>query len=358
MIVDLPRKGRGAASNRSARYESISREAFDDGWGDYHEPAIKLATSLTRDCSRSVITYNESPDIPFDRSINPYRGCEHGCIYCYARPTHAWLGLSPGLDFESKLFFKEDAAELLRRELSHRRYRRVPIAPIALGANTDGYQPVERHQMVTRAVLEVLHACNHPVRIITKAALVERDLDLLAPMAARGLCAVHVSITTLDRGLSRRMEPRAASPDRRLRTVEALSRAGVPVGVLVAPIIPALNDSELERIMGAARDAGALEARWILLRLPLELEALFREWLETHYPLKAAHVFSLIRDTRGGKSYQSGFGVRMRGTGAVASLLARRFEMASRRLEFPGLTELDCSQFRPPVGHAGQLDLF
>ncbi|MDX1434380.1 MAG: PA0069 family radical SAM protein [Gammaproteobacteria bacterium] len=349
-----PRKGRGAGGNESGRFERFAREDCDDGWGILDEEPARLRTTLEVDSSRSVISYNESPDVPFDRSINPYRGCEHGCIYCYARPTHAWLGLSPGLDFESRLFYKPDAAAELRSELSRGRYR---CAPIALGANTDAYQPVERRLEVTRGIVQVLHDCAHPLIIITKSALVERDLDLLGPMAERRLASVAVSITTLDHDVARRMEPRAAAPARRLRTIERLAAAGIEVTVLVAPVIPVLTDAELETILASAREAGAVDARYIFVRLPLEVSGLFREWLERHYPLKAAHVLARISDSRDGKDYVSGFGTRMRGTGHFADLLARRFALARERLAFPGRGELDCSAFRRPARDERQLAL-
>ncbi|MDX1513817.1 MAG: PA0069 family radical SAM protein [Gammaproteobacteria bacterium] len=352
--ADGPRKGRGATRNESGRYESLSRERIDDGWGAADEEPPPLRTSLTPDSSRSVISTNESPDIPFDCSINPYRGCEHGCVYCYARPTHAWLGLSPGLDFESKLFFKPDAATRLRAELSRSGYR---CTPMALGSNTDPYQPVERSLGVTRSILEVLEATNHPVRIVTKGALVERDMDLLSAMAKKNLCTVSVSITTLDHRLARRMEPRATAPARRLKTIRTLSDAGIPVNVLVAPIIPVLTDAELENILSAVRESGAVSAGYVLLRLPLEIKELFTDWLATHYPLKADHVIARVRDTRGGKDYDATFGRRMRGTGEYADLIARRFRLAVKRLNFPGEPELDCTIFRTP-SVSGQLELF
>lgn len=348
------RKGRGAVANETGRYESLSREAFDDGWSSVDEEPAPLRTSLTPDSSRTIISRNQSPDIPFDCSINPYRGCEHGCVYCYARPTHAWLGLSPGLDFESKLFYKPDAASQLRRELAQPGYR---CAPIALGANTDPYQPSEKKLEVTRSILEVLSELEHPVRIVTKGSLVERDIDLLAPMAERNLCAVSVSVTTLDRKLSRVMEPRAAAPDRRVRTVRALSDAGIPVNVLVAPIIPVLTDREIESILSRVRAAGACSANYVLLRLPLEVKDLFFDWLHTHFPLKAEHVMKRIRDTRGGKTNDDAFGRRQRGSGEYADLIARRFALALKRLGFPGDPRLDTSRFVPP-NDSSQLSLF
>ena len=346
-------RGRGAISNRSGRYESWSRENVDDGWGSLEESLHAIgstATSVEVETSRRIIARNESPDVPFDRSINPYRGCEHGCIYCYARPTHAWLGLSPGRDFETKLFYKPDAVALLRRELRARRYR---PAPIALGANTDPYQPVERRFRVTRGILELLQECCHPATIVTKSVLVERDADLLSSMAGESLVNVSVSVTTLNDELSRRMEPRAAGPRQRLATIERLSLRGIPVRVLVAPIIPGLTDHEIERVLRAARDAGAGDAGYVLLRLPLEIAGLFHEWLDAQYPLRAGKVRSLIRQTAGGRDYRSGFGTRMRGTGHIASLISKRFERCRRRLGFAELPPLDSSRFRPPSELSG-----
>ena len=290
--------------------------------------------------------WNDSPDLPFDRSINPYRGCEHGCIYCYARPSHAYLGFSPGLDFETRLVFKPDAAALLRAELAKPGYA---CAPIALGSNTDPYQPVERDLGITRAVLEVLADCGHPVMIVTKSARVERDIDILGAMAKDDRCSVAVSVTTLDRSLARRMEPRASAPHRRLETIRRLTAAGVPTGVMAAPMIPFVNDAELETILEHAREAGALGASYTMLRLPLEIADLFREWLDEHYPDRAERVMERIRDTRGGKDYDSTFGQRMRGTGPVAELLAKRFRLAVKRLGFPGFPALDCGGFVPPA---------
>ncbi len=301
-----------------------------------------------------MISYNRSPDIPFDRSINPYRGCEHGCIYCFARPTHAWLGLSPGLDFETRLFYKPDAPAILRQELAKPGYR---CRTVMLGANTDPYQPVERAKRVTREILEVLAESRHPVGVVTKSALIERDLDILQPMAEQRLVNVSISITTLERSLARKMEPRAAAPERRLETVRRLAQAGIPVGVLVAPVIPALNDPELESILDAARRSGATSAAYVMLRLPLEIKDLFQEWLVAHFPLRAEHVMNRMRDLHGGKEYDSTFGTRQRGTGVYAQLIARRFEVARERLGFPGLSPLDATRFQPP-GRRPQLDLF
>ena len=355
---DRPRKGRGAVSNEAGRYEPHSRIAVDDGWAD--DPADDgpppLKTMVTRDTSRTVIARNASPDVPFDRSINPYRGCEHGCIYCFARPTHAWLGLSPGLDFETKLFAKFDAARLLEAELAQPSY--TPDV-IALGANTDPYQPVERRLGITRSILEVLARARHPVVIVTKSQLVTRDLDILAPMAREGLVKVFVSVTTLDSALARKMEPRASRPVLRIETIRRLAQAGVSAGVLTAPMIPALNDGEMDAILETASEAGAEAAGYILLRLPLEIKDLFIEWLEAHFPDRKNHVLSLLRDTRGGNLYQSAWGKRMRGDGVYADLLARRFELACKRL---GLNErgwdLDTTRFSRPVLPGAQLALF
>jgi DNA repair photolyase len=353
-------KGRGAASNAVGRFEKMQREACDDGWGNLDEALPPLRTEVAIDASRTAINYIDSPDLPFDRSINPYRGCEHGCIYCYARPSHAWLGLSPGLDFERRLLAKPDAPALLRRELAKAGYR---CAPVALGMNTDAYQPVEREYRITRGVLEVLAECNHPVSLVTKSSLVERDIDLLAPMAAKGLALVFITITTLDRQLARTLEPRAASPERRLETLQKLADAGIPTGVMTAPIIPALTDSELETILDAASSRGARHAGYVLLRLPHELAGLFEEWLRLHYPLKADHVLSLIRQSRGGKDYDAAFHTRMKGQGIFAELLEKRFRLACQRLGM-NITrdKLDTSRFVAPSINSSrtekQLDLF
>jgi DNA repair photolyase len=342
-----PHKGRGAVSNPDNRFEGIARCAFDDGWDHQDdEAAPALATTLTRDSSRSVIAWNQSPDIGFDRAVNPYRGCEHGCIYCYARPSHAYLGLSPGLDFETKISFKPEAAALLEKELRKPGY---VARPMALGSNTDPYQPVERTLKLTRQVLEVLDAFNHPVTIVTKSSLVLRDLDILSRMAARKLARVAVSVTTLDRNLARVMEPRAATPMRRVQAIGELVRAGVPASVLAAPMVPGLNDAELERILEVSAEAGASGAGYILLRLPHELRAMFTEWLEAHFPGRAAHVLSLIRQTRAGALNDARFGYRFGGVGPYADLLAARFARAARKLGLEGPREgLDCTQFRAP----------
>ncbi len=349
------RRGRGATSNASGRYEPTARIAFDDGWRSLDElPPFK--TEVTVDATRKIITRNQSPDIGFDRSINPYRGCEHGCVYCFARPTHAYLGLSPGLDFESKLFVKPEAAELLEKELSNPKY--TP-AVLAIGTNTDPYQPIERRYKVMRRILEVLDRTNHPVGIVTKSALVLRDLDILARMAERGLVKVALSVTTLDPDLARKMEPRAATPMRRLETLRRLSQAGVPTTIMVAPIIPAINDMDIERILEAGKMAGVKEAGYVLLRLPLEVRDLFHEWVREHFPDRADKVIHIVRETQGGKDYDSTWFKRGRGTGPYAWLIGRRFQMACERL---GLNErrlsLDVSQFRPPEQNDGQLKLF
>ncbi len=352
------RRGRGAPSNASGRFEPIAREDFDDGWSADERSALK--TEVTMERPRAIITRNDSPDISFDRSINPYRGCEHGCVYCFARPTHAYLGLSAGLDFESKLFAKEGAAALLEKELAAPKY--LPRV-IALGANTDAYQPVERQYRITRGVLEVLARARHPVGIVTKSNLALRDLDLLAPMAEKGLVKVFVSVTTLDRDLARKMEPRAPTPARRLEAIERLAAAGVPVGVLAAPIVPAVNDSEIEAILTRAHAAGAREAGYVTLRLPLELREIFREWLAVHFPDKLKHTLSLVQSMHGGKDYESQWGRRMAGSGPYAWMIGRRFEIAARRLgyrEEPLALRNDLFQPPPAPGDAGprQLSLF
>jgi len=356
LVVDHERRrGRGAVSNATGRYEPLARVAFDDGWSTLEDlPEFKTTVSI--DATRKIITRNNSPDIGFDRSINPYRGCEHGCVYCFARPTHAYLGLSPGLDFESKLLVKPEAAELLEKELAAPNYEpRV----IAIGTNTDPYQPIERRYRIMRRILEVLSAANHPVGIVTKSALVLRDLDILARMAERNLAKVALSVTTLDAELARKMEPRAATPMRRLETLRRLSAAGVPTTVMVAPVIPALNDSEIERILEAAHSAGVREAGYVLLRLPLEVRDLFREWLRENYPDREKHVFKLVRDMRGGKDYDSKWFERQRGRGPYAYLIGRRFELACEKLGLnASRTQLTTEHFRRPKADAGQLSLF
>jgi DNA repair photolyase len=352
-------KGRGATFNPKVRFESLDVDPFDDGWDSLAQARTEDApprTEVTPDASRSVIARNTSPDIGFDRSINPYRGCEHGCVYCYARPTHAYLGLSPGLDFETRLRAKFDAASLLELELARPGYA---CQPIALGTNTDPYQPVERRLKITRGVLEVLARCRHPLTIVTKSAAVVRDLDLLAPMARQNLARVAISVTTLDSDLARRLEPRAAAPHRRLQAIRQLSAAGVPTAVMIAPIIPALTDHELERILEAAAAAGASSAGYVLLRLPHEVKELFEDWLRAHAPGRAAHVLSLVRQCRGGRLYDASFGRRMRGEGPYAQLIERRFAAARRRLV--GLAvetrPLRTDLFEPPGGAGRQLRL-
>jgi len=351
---------RGALSQMQGRFETEAREAFDDGWEREDEPLQPLATTVTLERARSIIARNNSPDVPFDQSINPYRGCEHGCVYCYARPSHSYLELSPGLDFETKLFAKTNAADLLRTELAKPGYA---VSPISLGANTDCYQPAERKYGITRQIIEVLAACEHPLTIVTKSALVERDLDLLAPMARKNLVKVFVSIGTLDHALARKLEPRAASPKRRLDVLRALSATGVPCGVMVAALIPALNDKTMEHVLEEAAQAGAREAAYVILRLPNELKDLFKEWLAAHYPERADHVISIVRQMRGGRDNDPRFGERMRGTGNFAELIAKRFAVACKRFSLNGhgggrrLTELDCTRFMPP-SPAGQMRLF
>ncbi|WP_407048216.1 PA0069 family radical SAM protein [Methyloraptor flagellatus] len=350
------RRGRGASSNRSGRYESEARVAVDDGW-DSLDDLPPLATHVQIEKPKKIITRNSSPDISFDRSINPYRGCEHGCSYCFARPTHAYMGLSPGLDFETKLFVKPNAADLLARELSVAGYEPKTLA---IGTNTDPYQPIERRYRIMREVLEVLERANHPVAIVTKSALVARDRDILGRMAAKGLAKVALSVTTLDRHLARAMEPRASTPDKRLAAIRDLAEAGIPAAVMVAPVIPALNDSELERILEAAHAHGAREAGYVLLRLPLEVSELFKEWLLEHCPDRYRHVLSILRSMRDGKDYDATWGKRMRGTGPYAQTIAKRFEVAARRigLNKGGRTKLRTDLFEPPLTTGVQLKLF
>ncbi len=355
------RRGRGALTNESGRFEGLKRVAadadfsFDDGWGGADEAPPSLRTKVTFDSSRTVIARNDSPDVGFDRSINPYRGCEHGCIYCFARPTHAFLGLSPGLDFESRILAKPDAAERLTEELRAPGYR---CSMIALGTNTDPYQPTEATMSITRGIIQVLSDFNHPLGIVTKSALVARDIDLLAAMAAKGLAQVAISITTLDRKLARRMEPRAATPARRLQTVEALAKAGIPVGVMVAPVIPGLTDPEIESILEAAANAGAAGAGYILLRLSMEIKALFKDWLAEAVPHRATRVMRLMREARGGRDYDPTFGQRQVGTGAFAELIAQRFRLACERHHLSRESKpLDTSQFQAPPMAGDQLSL-
>jgi DNA repair photolyase len=349
-------KGRGATLNLEGRFESVVREPVHDGWGvGGQEDAARLKTIVTAERAKSIISRNQSPDIPFTYSINPYRGCEHGCPYCYARPTHAYLNLSPGLDFETRIFAKVNAAELLREELAKPGYR---CETISIGANTDPYQPAEREWKVTRSILEVAAESGQPVGIVTKNALVERDLDILAPMARKAQAAIFVSVTTLDHEITRRMEPRASAAARRIEAIGRLTRAGVPVGVMVAPVIPFLTDSGIEQVLEAARDAGATQAGYILMRLPFEVKDLFKDWLNQWFPLKAAHVMSRVRAMRDGRENDPEFGSRMRGSGEFAELLRMRFEKACRRLGLnKNRRQLDCSQFRPPRLN-GQMELF
>ena len=349
------RRGRGAHSNASGRYEALARVAFDDGWQNIDD-LPPFQTSVTVDATRKIITRNDSPDLSFDRSINPYRGCEHGCVYCFARPTHAFLGLSPGLDFESKLFMKPNAPDLLERELSAPGY--VPKV-IAIGTNTDPYQPIERRHQIVRRILEVLERAGHPVGIVTKSDLVVRDIDILARMAKRDLVKVAISVTTLDAALARTMEPRASTPARRLEALRRLADAGVPASTLVAPVIPALNDAEIERILEAVSATGVRHAGYVLLRLPLEVRDLFREWLMANFPDRYRHVFKLIRDMRGGKDYDSSFGARMTGKGPVAWMIGRRFEVACERLGFNATSvKTTTAHFRRPQAASEQLSLF
>ena len=355
-IGHQPFKGRGAASNPGVRFEANTREQTHDGW--YEDEIVEhISETVLPDRARSVITTNNSPDVGFDQSINPYRGCSHGCVYCFARPTHAYLGLSPGLDFETKLFYKADAVKILETELAKPKY---VCKPIALGINTDGYQPLEKRLEITRGILGVLVRCRHPVTIVTKSALVVRDIDLLADLARDRLVSVMISITSLTNDIKRTLEPRAASPQARLRVVQQLAQAGIPVGVLVAPVIPAITDHEMEDILAAAKEAGAGSAGYVLLRLPHEVKILFREWLAEHYPDRAKHVMSLISQTRGGKDYDAEFGVRMTGTGPYAELLRTRFELARRKCGFDSAQErheLTTALFRPPAADQSQLTL-
>lgn len=357
ILPNRAQKGRGAVSNTDGRFERLHHQAIDDGWINQlldDEPA-RIKTTLGIDGARSVITKNQSPDVPFDRSINPYRGCEHGCVYCFARPTHAYLGLSPGLDFETKLFWKPEAASLLRKQLSSKSYHPEPIV---IGTSTDPYQPVDREKKLTRSIIEVLADCQHPFSLITKSALVTRDIDLIAPMAAKNRASVAVSVTSLDHRLSNLLEPRASAPHRRLDAIRKLSEAGIPVTVLCAPIIPGLNDMEIEKLVAACKDAGAQSVSHIVLRLPLEIGGLFEEWLEAHYPDRKAKIMSLIRQMRGGEIYQSEFGKRMRGTGPIADLIAHRFNAARKKHNLTGRSlNLDCNGFKRPSAD-GQMSLF
>lgn len=349
-------RGRGAGSNVSGRFESSQTETFDDGWNEGDETPTPMRTTVTAEKARVIITRNDSPDVGFDRSINPYRGCEHGCIYCYARPAHAYMGLSPGLDFESKLFFKPEAASLLRAELSKPRYEPVVIH---IGGNTDPYQPQERTLRLTRSIIEVMARFQHPFSIITKSALILRDLDLLAPLAAANLVRVAISVTTLDRKLARSMEPRAATPEKRITAIKGLADAGVPVIVMFAPVIPGLNDHEMEAVLERASQAGARGAGYVALRLPLEIKDLFREWLASDHPDRASRVMSLVRQMRGGKDYDPDWGTRMKGQGPLADLMRVRFQAARKRygLDF-SFDGLDLGKFTVPAKAGDQADLF
>ncbi len=330
-------------------------ELTEDGW-DLSEDLPPLRTEVQDEVARSLITYNKSPDLPFDRSINPYRGCEHGCVYCFARPTHAYVGLSPGLDFETRLIARPNAAEILRRELSARRYK---VATIALGTNTDPYQPIEKSREITRGCLQVLSDFQHPIGIVTKGTLIERDLDILAPMARNGLVRVGISLTTLDANLSRQMEPRAPSPLRRLRTIRVLTEAGIPVRVMTSPVVPGLTDHELEKLLEAGKQAGADAASWIMLRLPREVSELWREWLTEHQPGRAEKVMARLREMHGGKEYDPRWGHRMRGEGTYAEMIAQRFSAAVKRLGLAvDLPPLNCADFAPPPQSGDQLSLF
>ncbi len=346
---------RGALTNATGRFERFASEAVDDGW-EIAEDRPLLRTTVREETVRSLVTYNRSPDLPFDRSINPYRGCEHGCVYCFARPTHAYLGLSAGLDFETRLIARPNAPDVLAHELSSARYK---VAPIALGTNTDPYQPIEKTRSITRACLKVLRDFNHPVAIVTKGALIERDVDFLAPMAARGLARVGISLTTLDGDLSRRMEPRAPSPQRRLQIIRTLTGAGIPVRVMTSPVIPGLTDHELEALLEAGREAGADAASWIMLRLPREVSGLWQEWLAEHQPGRAEKVMARLREMHGGKAYDPRWGHRMRGEGVFADLIAKRFNAAVDRLGLAVRTpDLRCDLFARPPQPGDQLSLF
>ncbi|MCG2583179.1 PA0069 family radical SAM protein [Massilia sp. TS11] len=362
MSHPAPFKGRGAVSNLQGRFEVQLRERADDGWytASEDEAPLPFRTHVTEEVAKSILSHNQSPDIPFGVSINPYRGCEHGCIYCFARPTHAYLGLSPGLDFESRLVAKVNAPELLRAALARPGY--VP-EPISVGINTDAYQPVERERRITRRILELLHDCQHPVALITKSSLVERDIDLLAPMAARHQAIVAITLTTLDPEIARTLEPRATTPLRRLRTIRTLTDAGIPVGVSIAPVIPFITEPDLERIVEAVADAGAVSAHYVVLRLPHEVNPLFQQWLQAHFPERAQRVMNRVREIHGGKDYDASFGKRMRGEGVWADLIAQRFAKAVQRHGLASehrtrVGQLDTSAFRPPSANPDQLALF
>lgn len=353
-IDEQARRGRGAVRNLTGRFEALTHHRADDGWEVQEQTVVK--TQVLDDHPRKIITRNQSPDVPFDRSINPYKGCEHGCVYCFARPTHTYLGLSAGLDFESRIFAKPNAAQLLENELRKPGY--IP-ATIAIGTNTDPYQPIEKERRIMRSILEVLDAYSHPVAIVTKGGLVTRDTDILGRMARRGLAKVALSLTTLDPNLSRRMEPRASAPQVRLRSIGALARAGVPTGFMMAPIIPALNDHEIEKIVESGARAGATWCSFVALRLPREVSPLFRDWLDEHYPARAHRIMAQVREMHGGKDYDSDWGKRMKGEGVYANLIARRFEAAMKRHDLRRrLVPLDCSRFAPPARKGDQFTLF
>ncbi|MFL4471266.1 PA0069 family radical SAM protein [Tateyamaria armeniaca] len=348
-------KGRGALTNSVSRFDNVTRHGVDDGW-DVDEALPTLRTEVSIERPRSIISYNRSPDLPFDRAINPYRGCEHGCVYCFARPSHAYLGLSPGLDFETKLVARPDAPDVLRAELARRSYK---VAPIAIGTNTDPYQPIEKERGIMRACLEVLEECGHPVAIVTKGALIERDLDILGRMARRGLLRVGISLTTMDATLSRLMEPRAPSPNRRLQMIQRLSAAGVPVRVMASPMVPALTDPELEDILAQGKRAGARTASWIMLRLPQEVSGLWRDWLAMHFPDRSGRIMARLREMHGGKEYDARWGHRMRGEGAYAEMVAARFAVAIKRLGLKSSAPpMRVDLFQPPVRPSAQLSLF
>ena len=348
--------GRGSSSNHAGRFEAFAVAAVDDGWEGDAEPLPVLRTEVRLEVPRSVITYNKSPDLPFDRSINPYRGCEHGCVYCFARPSYAYLGLSPGLDFETRLIARPDAPDVLRRELAAKRYN---VAPIAIGTNTDPYQPIEKEHRIMRGLLQVLSDANHPVAIVTKGSLIERDIDILTDMARRGLVRVGISVTTLDAKLARLMEPRVPAPKRRLQVIHALSQAGIPVRVMASPMVPALTDPELEGILEAGRDAGARSASWIMLRLPREVSQLMQDWLVQHYPDRAGRIMARLREMHGGKEYDAQWHRRMRGEGPYAEIIQQRFKLAVKRLGLATLSPpMRCDLFRPPKMESAQLDLF
>ncbi|MEL7258119.1 MAG: PA0069 family radical SAM protein [Pseudomonadota bacterium] len=351
----LRRAGRGAVSNATGRFEAHERAFEADGW-DIEEESRPLRTEVSPERPRKMITYNRSPDLPFDRSINPYRGCEHGCIYCFARPTHAWLGLSAGLDFETRLIARPEAPQVLAKELRKTSYR---VAPIAIGTNTDPYQPIEKTHEIMRACLQVLSDFNHPVAIVTKGSLIERDIDILSDMAARGLAKVGITVTTLNADISRKLEPRAPAPKRRLRIISRLAEAGIPVRIMTSPIIPGLTCHEIEPLLAAGAKAGATAATWVMLRLPLEVSPLFREWLAEHVPHRAKRVMGLVRAMHGGKDYAGDWGRRMRGQGAYAEVIAQRFKLASKRLGLDQeMSDLRCDLFAPPTAPGDQLSLF